>query len=426
MSAIGWLDGASFTRVWGWANRPVRVHVNDRPVATITPDIARNDLQDGQRGFDAPIDPLHFVHGRNEVRVSFADGGGEIGHGIKSLDLDATPQLISGYSLMSVARGLWAVETSVKTDSEIALKGWHVAPPGAKGEVFSDRATLSYHSRHDEALQRQFWLPDDVPVHRYEARFRFDKPELKVSFGSGRKAFQSEHDCVFPQVLAIQPEKERVRRVAGGTDPLKFDMQGRTNSERLQSVFERHARMPMAEASVLDWGVGAGRVARYMAPNAGTFFGVDVDADNLAWCQGHLKGSYLHIDTDPPVPLADGQLDFIYGISVLTHLTREYERVWLSELRRLVSSRGVVALTIHGPTALMLMGLCDRQAELIEQGFVDLGENKILAGRVPDGYYRNVAQSFAHMHNVWGEFFTIVEIVPGAIGIQDLVVLRPR
>ena len=42
---------------------------------------------------------------------------------------------------------------------------------------------------------------------------------------------------------------------------------------------------------VLDWGCGAGRVTRYLlgdTPCAVT--GVDIDADNIAWCPGFLSG----------------------------------------------------------------------------------------------------------------------------------------
>ena len=422
----GWLDSATFTRVSGWANAPVSIHVNGELIATVTPSIQRPDLPEGSLGFNAPIDPLRLVRGENEVRVSFADTGALIGKGVKTVALSVSPELISGFSLAGVTRGLWTLFNLNKTDDRIAIDGWFVAPPGAASpRVFSDGEDLSFSCRPDAQLQGQMWLPMEAPVHRYEAAFKFRGSTLRLSFGALGRSFNLDHDCVIPRDLSLQPEKAQIRRVSGGFDGLKFDMQGLTTAERLRSVFARYGELPLSEASVMDWGVGAGRVARFLAPDAGKFCGVDVDADNLAWCRDNLHGVYQHIDTDPPTPLPSAQFDFIYGISIVTHLTPEYEKRWLAELRRLAKDDGIVALSIHGPIALMVMGNCERQAELAAQGFVDLGENKILAGRVPDGYYRNVAQSFAHLHEVWSEFFTILDILPGAIGLQDLVVLRP-
>lgn len=427
MNHVGWLDSASFTRVSGWANAAVAIHVNGERVATETPAIERKDLDGKGFGFDVPIDPLRLVRGANDISVTFVDNGSLIGNGARKVELAASPELISGYSLGAIARGMWTLVDARKSDDQVILTGWCVAPPGIpSASIFSNGETIHFSARPDARLQAQTWLPAETQVRVFDASFKFRDPIMRVSFGNHDRSFNPDHDCTIPQELSLQPGRDRVRRVSGGFDSFKFDIQGRTNAACLRRAFARHGRLPLSEARVLDWGVGAGRVARFIAPDAGAFHGVDVDADNLAWCKDNLKGSYLNIAVEPPTPLPPGQFDFIYGISVVTHLSREDERAWLVELRRLVADDGVVALSIHGPIALMTMGLCDRHAQLAAEGFVDLGENKILAGRVPDGYYRNVAHSFTHLHNVWGEFFVIEDILPGAIGIQDLVVLRPR
>jgi SAM-dependent methyltransferase len=427
VTRTGWLDSASFTRASGWANAPVSVHVNGVLVATVTPAIPRPDVPAGSHGFNAPIDPLLLVRGENEVRACYAGSDTPIGGGVKPLELTTSPAFISGCSLAGISRGLWSMVDIRRIGEGVTLEGWFVAPPGSESpSVFSDGEDLSFSCSLDPTLRTQLWLPVEAPVFRFAAAFKFRAPNLRISFGALGRSFNPDHDCIIPREPSLHPERERIRRVSGGYDMLKFDIQGATNAERLENVFARHGRAALADARVMDWGVGAGRVARFLAPRAGHFHGVDVDADNLAWCKDNLPGAYQHIDTDPPIPLPSQHFDFIYGISVVTHLTLEYEKRWLAELRRLVKDGGIVALSIHGPVALMMMGLCHRNADLVADGFVDLGENKILAGRVPDGYYRNVAQSFSHLHKVWGEFFTIADIMPGAIGLQDLVVLRPR
>ncbi|MEZ5959534.1 MAG: class I SAM-dependent methyltransferase [Hyphomonadaceae bacterium] len=249
---------------------------------------------------------------------------------------------------------------------------------------------------------------------------------MRLSFGAGGRAFNADQDWLLPQEPALQPHRDQIRRVSGGFDGFKFDVQGITLSDRLARVFERYARTPLSSASVLDWGVGSGRVARYFNPLAGDFHGADVDADNLAWCRDHLRGTYHHIKTTTPTPLPADRFDLIYGVSVMTHLTPADEQAWIAELYRLVKKGGLVLLTTLGPTSLMVMDMSHCLPDLAARGRIDLGENTILAGRVPEGYYRNVAHGFAGIHSAWGAHFEILDVLPAGIGIQDLVVLRPR
>ena len=428
MSNTGWLDSASYTGVSGWATAPVSILVNGAAVATVTPNIQRPDLPAGALGFNAPIDPLQLLRGDNEIAACFADSGVRLGKGPKTLRLEVSPGFIAGFSMANIARGLWALDNIRPRDDTVTLDGWYAPPPGvAEAALFADGEMLRFESRRDAMLQARMWLPPEVPVFRYEATFRQSAPELNVSFGTSRRAFNSQHDYIVPRELAPQPGRGNISRVSGGGNALKFDANGRSVAARLRTVFETYGRAPLSEAAVLDWGVGAGRMARFIAPHAGAFYGADIDADNLAWCRDNLAGEYAHIAPEPPTPLPSGRFDFIYGISVLSHLTRAHETAWLRELRRLVRPDGLVALSIMGPTSLMVMGMAHVQAQLYRDGFVDLGENKVLTGHVPDGYYRNVTQSFAHLHQVWGEAFEIEAVLPAAISnFQDLVVMRPR
>jgi SAM-dependent methyltransferase len=50
----------------------------------------------------------------------------------------------------------------------------------------------------------------------------------------------------------------------------------------------------------------------------------------------------------PPLPYADGQFDFVYALSVFTHLTLELEAAWLVELERVVKPGGVLLVTLQG------------------------------------------------------------------------------
>src|SRR5258708_7051462 len=47
----------------------------------------------------------------------------------------------------------------------------------------------------------------------------------------------------------------------------------------------------------------------------------------------------------PPLDVADGSVDLIYGQSVLTHLTRATTLAWLAEVRRVMRPGGLAMLT---------------------------------------------------------------------------------
>lgn len=425
VAPTGWLDAASPTRASGWANAPVCIHVNGELVETVTPSIVRADLGSRARGFDVKLDPLRFRRGANDVRVSFADTGATLS--AKTVELAVSPSLISGCSLAAVTQGFWTLSDMRRSGDGVEVSGWYVAPLGAKSaSVSCDGERLAYSAQPDIALQRQTWLPPEAPVHRFEARYRFTSPTMRLSFGLEGRAFNPNQDWLIPRESALQPNRDQIRRVSGGFDGFKFDLHGITHADRLACVYERHISAPISNASVLDWGVGAGRVARYMNALAGDFHGADVDADNLEWCRDHLRGTYHHIATTTPTKLPSARFDLIYGVSVMTHLTADAEAAWIAELRRLIKPDGLVLLTILGPTSLMAMDLSHCHTDLARDGRIDLGENTILAGRVPDGYYRNVAHSFASVHAEWGAHFDVLDVLPAAVGIQDLVVLRPR
>lgn len=91
-------------------------------------------------------------------------------------------------------------------------------------------------------------------------------------------------------------------RVIGNDDEKGFLLGGATDFFRLcKALHAFTGRGFETFASVLDWGSGCGRLARYVPRSrAGAFTGCDVDGENVNWCSEHLAGRYVLSPMTPP------------------------------------------------------------------------------------------------------------------------------
>jgi SAM-dependent methyltransferase len=175
---------------------------------------------------------------------------------------------------------------------------------------------------------------------------------------------------------------------------------------------------------VLDFGCGCGRTLRWLAESYPTteFYGVDVDADAIAWCAKNLEGStFVNTSKLPPLPFPSGHFDIVYCFSVFTHLDEALQNIWLSELKRVVRPQGIVILTVHGQRAVKGLDK-DAAIELARKGFVHRRSCK-LTGLVPDWYHTSW-HSEAYIVARLRRLFTDVHYAVVCDGIQDLLAAR--
>lgn len=183
--------------------------------------------------------------------------------------------------------------------------------------------------------------------------------------------------------------------------------------------------------SILDFGCGCGRAIRALAtllPDS-KLYGTDIDDEAIAW----LKANYSRFAEFsvaphlPPTIYEDESFNFIYGISVLTHLPEDMQFQWLSELARITKPNGYLILTTHGenhykafvPEVLKIMD---------EKGFFycDPGFNYGKSVSLPD-FYQNAFHTHAYIEREWSKYFDVIEIQPlGIGGHQDTVLLQKR
>lgn len=101
---------------------------------------------------------------------------------------------------------------------------------------------------------------------------------------------------------------------------------------------------------VLEFGCAAARMLRWLSNFAinGEFWGVDISAEHIIWCQQNLSPPFhfFTTTTQPHLPFSDGYFDFIYAGSVFSHIS-ELSDFWFLELRRILKKEGKLYITIH-------------------------------------------------------------------------------
>lgn len=192
---------------------------------------------------------------------------------------------------------------------------------------------------------------------------------------------------------------------------------------------------------VLDFGCGAGKVLgelhrRYAHLD---LYGVDLHQPSVDW----VRNTYPDVVAEanaylPPLRFGAGEFDLVYAWSVFTHLPEEPQLAWLRELRRVLADDGVLLVSAN---LLRLDGslaneqLRDRlpPGQLDSTGFAFTQTFASDPGlwHGSDQPYGHAAHTTAYIEQEWTrQGFDLAEVVRGAIagavGQQDVVVLRPR
>jgi 2-polyprenyl-3-methyl-5-hydroxy-6-metoxy-1,4-benzoquinol methylase len=223
----------------------------------------------------------------------------------------------------------------------------------------------------------------------------------------------------------LVPRQDARYRVQGDAGESSFLNLGLLLASHVDSMARQYAGVCLEDAVVLDWGCGCGKVARYLADRCRDYTGIDIDKENLRWCADNLPGAYHHIDTSPPTRLESSRFDLIFGVSVFSHLTEASQYQWLAELARLAKPGATVMVSTLGSFAACRSGNPHTFEKLKTSGYLDLGADTNLEGIAPDGYYRTAFHSRRYIESNWSDYFSVVDIIEGAIGgHQDFVVLR--
>ncbi|MGA3084394.1 MAG: class I SAM-dependent methyltransferase [Thermodesulfobacteriota bacterium] len=176
--------------------------------------------------------------------------------------------------------------------------------------------------------------------------------------------------------------------------------------------------------SILDFGCGCGRVTRFLRPtNHQVITGMDIDPESIGWCKANLShiAEFETINFLPPLPYTDNSIDFIFCISVFTHLPEDMQFQWLEELRRITKPQGIFIASIHGE------GLLPTNDSEVLNNFTKNGFVYIKGGGtkgLPD-FYQTTYHAKSYIDKNWSRYFNILNIQTRAIGnYQDGIVCQ--
>lgn len=230
--------------------------------------------------------------------------------------------------------------------------------------------------------------------------------------------------------LPLPPAELQYHVFSKAVSDEEFVTVGQGCAASLEQALARHHLSVIRFRRVLDFGCGSARVLRSYRSlfDAIEFHGTDVASSVIDWDRAHIDGARFHVNGDaPPLPFDDEYFDYVWSISVFSHLPEESALAWLAELRRVLKPGGVALLTVHGEfrfgedSTNGFIGL-DESEEFEQRGFTFA---KVYRDRLFPDWYQNAYMKESYARRAYGKLFDVLDYVPrGMVGRQDVVVVR--
>lgn len=218
------------------------------------------------------------------------------------------------------------------------------------------------------------------------------------------------------------PPSSLMEKVAGGPLVSWFHALGKRGAESIEAVLRDHGLRIETFDAILDFGCGCGRVIRHWSHLANTrVHGTDYNPELIAWCRQHLPFASFDVNAlTPPLRYADASFDFVYALSVFTHLADATQRAWMDEMRRVLKPGGHLLITTHGDAYLHML-------EPDEQRRYHSGELVLRSGTAEGRNECGAFQSETHVRSTLAAGWDVIAFVrEGSLGTppQDLYLMR--
>ncbi len=234
------------------------------------------------------------------------------------------------------------------------------------------------------------------------------------------------------------PGDDLMFRVAGTSYPLWFWRSGRTSIDQINAVLSHIGKSFSDFPRALDFGCGCGRMMLHLHDVGKTaeLFGVDIDAESIAWSQQHIPWAKFSVNQGlPPLEFPDEHFDLVFNHSVFTHLDESYQDAWLLELERITTPGGAVILSVSGEHVFAEFERKLAESGRDSQAFREIFHNRGILFIADDGMVNSPFPDFYHttfhapwyVFERWGSIFDLrAYVVRGDLGHQDLVLLTRR
>lgn len=309
--------------------------------------------------------------------------------------------------------------------------------------VCNNKHPIEFLCYYDKYFGGTHWYMPDGCVIGVCAKYKIEGKQDYLSFDIifDEDDDSSCNDCYRTKVGFIDkifftnmPDKERIHRISGpNSNEVSYVKGGISDYLALKAIAAKHGlRISRDALTILDWGVGCGRVARQFAADSvkSSLFGIDIDRDNITWCEEHLKGVFIPVPLAPPIPFSTSKFHLIYSCSVLSHLTEAYIHLWLEELNRVLDLHGIALLSFNGSSnsAPYLSRRPDLVYNLRLNKLFDSDVNRQLEGFI-DGqdYYRATFATDEWWYHAFNLHFDLIHVERSVVsGYQHIAVLRKK
>jgi SAM-dependent methyltransferase len=143
---------------------------------------------------------------------------------------------------------------------------------------------------------------------------------------------------------------------------------------KLRERFDEYGNVPMAQARVLDFGCGWGRLTRLLARDVspGHLYGCDPVGGIVEACRASsVPAQFERMDFVPERLPFDQKFDLVFAFSVFTHLSERAHEASLSAIHGSLRPDGVLVLTVRPPEYLWSCSLMAPALEALRPGVID-------------------------------------------------------
>ncbi len=144
------------------------------------------------------------------------------------------------------------------------------------------------------------------------------------------------------------PPPQLIYLVMKSYDKKVFYESSQLGEECIRNILKKNGLDVYSFDSILDFGCGCGRILRRWKTLGGKIYGSDYNPVLVNWCKKSLPFKVTMNKPQGKIFFDENKFDFIYAISVFTHLNENLQNFWIDELIRILKPGGYLLITVHG------------------------------------------------------------------------------